>query len=66
MEKNSQREKLLNRVAQKCICTVAYVNAVGGNDELIFEQNSMVVDKKKYFEKESPQEKDYIVGQIKY
>jgi len=29
------------------------------------EQNSMVVDKKKYFEKEFPQEKEYIVGQIK-
>jgi len=45
MEKNSQREKLLHRVAKKCECPVAYVNAVGGNDELVFDGASMVVDK---------------------
>ena len=45
MGKNSQREKLLHRVAKKCECPVAYVNAVGGNDELVFDGASMVVDK---------------------
>lgn len=43
--KNKQREGLLSNVAKKCQCPVAYVNAVGGNDELVFDGASMIVDK---------------------
>jgi NAD+ synthase (glutamine-hydrolysing) len=37
------RRKLLAKVAAKCACPVAYVNLVGGNDELIFDGGSMAV-----------------------
>lgn len=45
LKKKEQRETLLSKVAQKCNCPVVYVNAVGGNDELIFDGNSMSIDK---------------------
>lgn len=42
--KNKQRENLLSQVAKECNCPVTYVNAVGGNDELIFDGTSMTLD----------------------
>ncbi len=41
--KQSMRRGLLAKVAAKCACPVAYVNLVGGNDELIFDGGSMAV-----------------------
>jgi NAD+ synthase (glutamine-hydrolysing) len=38
------RQELLAKVAPRCECPVVYVNAVGGNDELIFDGGSMAVD----------------------
>ena len=43
--KNKQRENLLSQVAKECNCPVTYVNAVGGNDELIFDGTSMTLDR---------------------
>lgn len=42
--KNSLRRTLVTDVARACSCPVAYCNAVGGNDELIFEGRSVVCD----------------------
>ncbi len=39
------RYKLASKAAQKLNCPVVYVNQVGGNDELIFDGGSFVVDK---------------------
>ncbi|MDO8519619.1 MAG: nitrilase-related carbon-nitrogen hydrolase, partial [Deltaproteobacteria bacterium] len=44
MGKFDQRRKILSRLAVKHKATVIYVNQVGGNDELIFDGGSMVVD----------------------
>jgi len=41
--KQALRRELLGKVAVKCACPVAYVNLVGGNDELIFDGGSMAV-----------------------
>ena len=42
--KQKQRVQLLTNVATQLDCPVCYVNAIGGNDELIFDGRSMVVD----------------------
>ena len=42
--KQEQRVQLLTNVATQLDCPVCYVNAIGGNDELIFDGRSMVVD----------------------
>jgi NAD+ synthase (glutamine-hydrolysing) len=42
--KQSVRRELLAKVATKCACPVAYVNLVGGNDELIFDGASMAAN----------------------
>ncbi|HAW98711.1 MAG TPA: NAD+ synthase, partial [Opitutae bacterium] len=42
--KESKRIDLLGEVARKAGCPVAYVNAVGGNDELIFDGFSLTLD----------------------
>lgn len=42
--KQEQRVQLLTNVATQLGCPVCYVNAIGGNDELIFDGRSMVVD----------------------
>lgn len=39
-----QREELLQHTAHRCGAPVIYCNAVGGNDELIFDGHSSVVD----------------------
>jgi NAD+ synthase (glutamine-hydrolysing) len=44
MRKDEQRIKLLGKVAKKCKCPVVYVNAVGGNDELVFDGFSLSVN----------------------
>jgi len=41
--KNELREPLVQEVADRCQCSVAYCNSVGGNDELIFDGGSLVV-----------------------
>lgn len=41
--KTKQRVALIQAAAQKCHCPVVYCNAIGGNDELIFDGNSQVV-----------------------
>ena len=43
-DKDSVRQKLVADAARALGCPVAYVNAVGGNDELIFDGRSLVCD----------------------
>jgi len=40
LHKAEQRQAILQKVAQKMNCPVVYTNAVGGNDELIFDGSS--------------------------
>ncbi len=40
--KAGQREALVRAAAERCNCPVIYCNAVGGNDELIFDGGSIV------------------------
>ena len=42
--KNTLRRTLVSDAARNCGCPAAYCNAVGGNDELIFEGRSVVCD----------------------
>ncbi|MGB0414010.1 MAG: NAD+ synthase [Coraliomargarita sp.] len=42
--KNEAREPLVQYAADRCKCPVVYCNAVGGNDELIFDGGSLVAD----------------------
>lgn len=42
--KGDVREQLLAAAARKCAAPLIYCNAVGGNDELIFDGRSLVVD----------------------
>ncbi len=44
LAKNSLRRTLVAEAAKACGCPTAYCNAVGGNDELIFEGRSVVCD----------------------
>ncbi len=44
LAKNSVRRTLVSDAAKACRCPVAYCNAVGGNDELLFEGRSVVSD----------------------
>ena len=44
--KNEAREPLVQGAADRCGCPVVYCNCVGGNDELIFDGGSIVVDPK--------------------
>ncbi len=44
LSKNSLRRRLVSDAAKACHCPVAYCNAVGGNDELIFEGRSVICD----------------------
>ncbi len=44
LSKNTLRRTLVADAARACGCPAAYVNAVGGNDELIFEGRSVVCD----------------------
>ena len=41
--KNEAREALVQDAAERCACPVIYCNAVGGNDELIFDGGSLAV-----------------------
>ncbi|MDB6169191.1 MAG: synthetase [Verrucomicrobia bacterium] len=43
-DKENVRQKLVAESARSLGCAVAYVNAVGGNDELIFDGRSLVCD----------------------
>tara|TARA_Y100001978_G_C23638205_1_gene406967 strand:+ start:85 stop:1206 length:1122 start_codon:yes stop_codon:yes gene_type:complete len=45
LNKEEQRKDLLRKVVEKVQCPVSYVNAVGGNDELIFDGHSMSFDR---------------------
>ena len=42
-QKKNQRKELLRRVVKKVNCPLLYVNAVGGNDELIFDGSSIAL-----------------------
>ncbi|WP_350647243.1 NAD+ synthase [Pseudomonas sp. HY13-MNA-CIBAN-0226] len=42
--KQAEREELLSRRANECSIPMIYVNQVGGQDELVFDGNSFVVD----------------------
>ena len=42
--KNEAREPLVQHAAESCNCPAVYCNAVGGNDELIFDGGSLVTD----------------------
>ncbi|MBU0656880.1 MAG: NAD+ synthase [Gammaproteobacteria bacterium] len=43
-EKQAQRTELLQRQAASNQCPLAYINLVGGQDELVFDGDSMLVD----------------------
>jgi NAD+ synthase (glutamine-hydrolysing) len=45
--KSEQREQLVLSVAERCNCPIVYCNAVGGNDELVFDGGSMIADPKR-------------------
>ena len=45
-EKNELRNALLREAARQCGCPVVYCNAVGGNDELIFDGRSLAANGK--------------------
>lgn len=45
--KNEAREPLVLNAAERCNCPAIYCNAVGGNDELIFDGGSLVADPKR-------------------
>lgn len=42
--KGAQREEIVQRYAQRLQCPVVYCNQVGGNDQLIFDGQSLVAD----------------------
>jgi NAD+ synthase (glutamine-hydrolysing) len=44
LTKGSQRERMLIQRARDNLCTIAFCNLVGGQDELIFDGHSMLVD----------------------
>ncbi len=44
--KDTARQGLVTSAASRLQCPVIYVNMVGGNDELVFDGRSMVVDRK--------------------
>lgn len=44
MDKETLREELVAHAAKACGCPTVYVNAVGGNDELVFDGRSMVAN----------------------
>ncbi|WP_308872758.1 nitrilase-related carbon-nitrogen hydrolase [Thiothrix subterranea] len=43
-DKQAQRAALLQRQAANNQCPLAYVNLVGGQDELVFDGDSMLLD----------------------
>ena len=45
LNKDRHRIELLGEVAKKCDCPIIYLNAVGGNDELVFDGMSMSVNR---------------------
>jgi NAD+ synthase (glutamine-hydrolysing) len=45
-EKKFLREKLLSNVSKDCNAYLVYVNAIGGQDELVFDGSSLVYDNK--------------------
>lgn len=45
--KSEQREHLVLSVAEQCGCPIVYCNAVGGNDELVFDGGSIIADPKR-------------------
>lgn len=44
MEKIKEREQLMKTRAQQCFSWIVYANLVGGQDELVFDGNSLIVD----------------------
>ena len=44
--KHDQRLAIINQVSHDLNCPVVYVNAVGGNDELVFDGGSVLLDSK--------------------
>ena len=52
--KNSLRQKIAAKAAIRLSCPLIYVNQVGGNDELIFDGSSFIVNKKGELKQELP------------
>lgn len=44
--KDSYREEIVLNAAARCRCKVVYCNAVGGNDELVFDGHSLIADER--------------------
>ena len=60
--KSAKREKLMRKKAREFKTCIAYVNLVGGQDELVFDGNSLVVDSKgKVLARGRPFEEDLIL-----
>ena len=58
--KEIKRQNLIKEINQYLNCPVIYCNAVGGNDELIFDGESMVVDLKNNFIEQMPKFKEAV------
>ncbi len=52
--KVSLRQKIAAKAASRLNCNVIYVNQVGGNDELIFDGSSFIIDNQGAIEKKLP------------
>jgi len=44
MGKTSQRQEIVRSLAKRCGVTIAYLNLIGGQDELVFDGGSFVID----------------------
>ncbi len=58
--KNLLRQQIASKAAIRLSCPVVYVNQVGGNDELIFDGSSFVLNKKGKLQQELPAFKESV------
>ena len=60
-DKDDVRLALCSRRAQEAGCTLAYVNMVGGQDELVFDGDSLIVDRDGHLVARAPQFDDALL-----
>ncbi|TET52267.1 MAG: NAD+ synthase, partial [Actinomycetota bacterium] len=64
-EKIASREKMLSKRALDNRVNIAYVNLVGGQDELVFDGNSLLIDEKgKVIRRCRPFTEDHLIAEI--
>ncbi|NPV79475.1 MAG: NAD+ synthase [Firmicutes bacterium] len=63
--KSAQRERMLRTRAQDHAAIVAFVNMVGGQDELVFDGNSLIIDERgEIIARGKPFEEDLIMADV--